>query len=392
VATFKDSSVPHRAPQEPKPETSGAADSPVRRAAKPPRARLRHVRRHFELFIEAVTDYAIFMLDPEGYVATWNRGAERMKGYRADEVVGKHLSVLYPPEDVERGLPAQLLKAAETEGRAESEGWRVRKDGSRFWAKASIAAVRDEGGSLEGFAKVTRDLTERKRVEEALKELSGNLVEAQDRERKRISLSLSDSTSPTLAALVSKLHLAKSRSELIDECVALAESLSREIRTASYLLYPPLLETDGLLLTLRGHLKGLARHKGIPIDMDFPTHMERLPPRLAAALYRVVQEFLESILRARGSSRAKARIAVQEGELTLEVSVDGRGLPREALEEARRGIGELGVTMTGMRERMVRLGGSLEIHSETSSTWITATVPVPTMRSSNGGVSPGQNG
>ena len=331
------------------------------------------------------------MLDPAGYVTTWNEGAERIKGYRAEEVIGRHMSCFYTAEDIERGLPAQLLETAETEGRVESEGWRVRKGGTRFWASVSITAVRNDRGSLEGFGKVTRDLTERKQAQEALRELSGRLVEAQERERRHISLSLNDSTSPTLTALISKLYFAKYRPEkearqLIDDCVALAEFLSREIRTVSYLLYPPSLETDGLLVTLRGHLKGLARQKGIPIDMDFPAHMERLPPPVAAALYRVVQEFLANIFRVPGNSRAKARIAVQDGKLTLEVGAEGRGLPQEALQEARQGTGELGVAMAGMRERLVRLGGSLEIDSRNSGTWVTATLPVPGMWSPDVGV------
>jgi PAS domain S-box-containing protein len=124
----------------------------------------------FRLLVEGVRDYAIFMLDGGGRVLTWNAGAERMKGYRADEIIGKHFSCFYPAEVVEAGKPARLLAAAARDGRVEDEGWRVRRDGSRFWADVIITALRDADGSVIGFAKVTRDVTERRRAEQALHE------------------------------------------------------------------------------------------------------------------------------------------------------------------------------------------------------------------------------
>jgi PAS domain S-box-containing protein len=117
-------------------------------------------------FIENVPDYAIFMLDPEGRVATWNAGAERIKGWAADEIVGQHFSRFYPAEDVARGKPAAELEIASREGSYEDEGWRVRKDGSLFWASVVINAVRSPQGELLGFGKVTRDLTQRRKMEE----------------------------------------------------------------------------------------------------------------------------------------------------------------------------------------------------------------------------------
>ena len=117
------------------------------------------------MLIDNVHDYAIFMLDPEGHVATWNLGAERIKGYRAEEVVGKHFSIFYSKEDVENGKPAYELKIATESGRYEEESWRIRKDGSRFWANVVITAARNTDGDLIGFAKVTRDFTERNRIE-----------------------------------------------------------------------------------------------------------------------------------------------------------------------------------------------------------------------------------
>ena len=116
------------------------------------------------------------MLDPSGRVATWNAGAEQIKGYRAEEVIGKDLSIFYTPEDAARGRPRTLLDAALAEGRVEDEGWRVRKDGSRFWADVVITALRDPDGTLRGFGKVTRDLTARKEAEEKLRQSEENLA------------------------------------------------------------------------------------------------------------------------------------------------------------------------------------------------------------------------
>jgi len=119
----------------------------------------------FRLLVQGTTDYAIFMLDPEGRVATWNAGAERIKGYTAEEIVGRHFTQFYPAEAVERGWPAEELRRATAAGRFEDEGWRVRKDGTRFWANVVITALRGESGELVGFAKVTRDLTERREAQ-----------------------------------------------------------------------------------------------------------------------------------------------------------------------------------------------------------------------------------
>jgi PAS domain S-box-containing protein len=124
----------------------------------------------FRLLVDAVKDYAIFLLDPRGRIVTWNAGAERIKGYRAEEIIGRHFSTFFPPEAVAAGKPERELAVAAAEGRFEDEGWRVRKDGSRFWASDVLTAVRDEKGAVRGFAEVTRDLTERKRAEERLRQ------------------------------------------------------------------------------------------------------------------------------------------------------------------------------------------------------------------------------
>ncbi len=129
---------------------------------------LRRVEERFRQLVDAVTDYAIFMLDESGHVATWNPGAQKTKGYTPDEILGKHFSIFYPPEDRADGKPERLLGIVRREGRVEDEGWRVRKDGTRFWANVVITALRDPAGGVVAFAKVTRDLTERREAEREL--------------------------------------------------------------------------------------------------------------------------------------------------------------------------------------------------------------------------------
>jgi PAS domain S-box-containing protein len=135
--------------------------------------------RRFRILVQGVTDYAIYMLDPEGHVSNWNLGAERIKGYLAGDVVGKHFSHFYTDEDRDAGLPAKALAVAALEGKFEAEGWRVRKDGTRFWAGVVIDAIRDEDGTLIGYAKITRDLSERRSSAERLEQTRQALFQAQ---------------------------------------------------------------------------------------------------------------------------------------------------------------------------------------------------------------------
>ena len=163
-----------------KPEKHPLANRPPKNEEPPPAAptpitpirnsglaeELKHGGRVYELMVDSVRDYAIFMLDPDGHIASWNKGAQRIKGYTASEIIGRHFSTFYPPEDVASGKPAMELKVATRTGKFEEEGIRIRKDGSAFWASVVITAVRDQDGSLVGFAKVTRDLTERRAAQE----------------------------------------------------------------------------------------------------------------------------------------------------------------------------------------------------------------------------------
>ena len=143
---------------------------------------LLEAERRFRILVQGVTDYAIFMLDPEGRVANWNPGAERIKGYSPEEIVGEHFSRFYTPEDYESGVPFRALETARETGRYEAEGWRMRKDGSRFWASVVIDAIRDDQGELVGFAKITRDMTEKRETQLRLEESREQLFRSQKME------------------------------------------------------------------------------------------------------------------------------------------------------------------------------------------------------------------
>jgi PAS domain S-box-containing protein len=162
-------------------EKSHTADIPIslgHDGPKPPQdpvTALRDSEERFRLLVESVADYAIYMLDPAGKVVSWNKGAERLKGYTADQILGQDVSVFFPPEDVADGKPAAELGRAATEGRTEQEAWRVKKDGSRFWADVVVTALRDDDGKLRGFAKVTRDFTARKASEDAARDATRKL-------------------------------------------------------------------------------------------------------------------------------------------------------------------------------------------------------------------------
>ena len=171
----------------------GTAAATRRATARGPSraARLEDIDKLYRLLVESVTDYAIFVLDDTGVIRSWNPGAERLKGYSEQEIVGQHFSIFYPAEDIQTGKPAWELEIASNEGRVEDEGWRLRKDGTRFWANVVITALRDDKGTLLGFANITRDLTERRNAEEQARQLAAESAarrEAQEHSQQLMEL------------------------------------------------------------------------------------------------------------------------------------------------------------------------------------------------------------
>src|SRR3954454_5336551 len=177
--TGRDRSLMNTAPQ---PDLGGSADGL--------RSRL------LTLLIESVSEYAIFAMDDQGYIVTWNRGAQRLKGYTEDEIVGRHFSTFYTEPDIARDHPAHELEIATREGRYEEEGWRVRKDGTLFWANVVMTALRDEDGQIIGFGKAPRDLTDRRRAEQAREKAATELEEANEQLRTFASAAAHDLAEP----------------------------------------------------------------------------------------------------------------------------------------------------------------------------------------------------
>ena len=363
----------------------------------------------FRRFVEAVQDYAIFMLDVKGNISTWNPGAQRMKGYKAGEIIGKHFSVFYPEQDIQSGKPPMELEVAAREGRFEDEGWRLRKDGSRFWANVIITAVRGEDGELLGFGKVTRDFTERMESQRALdranqelrkeiverklaeqklaeserslRSLSLHLLRSQDEERRRIGRDLHDSMGQILTAIKMNLESllpGREDSDRIARCVSLADNCIKEIRTMSYLLYPPMLEELGLRSAVPWYVDGFASRSGIQVNFEVSENFDRLPRDVELALFRVLQEALTNVLRHSGSQIAHVRLLRENGESVLEVRDEGRGLPGGVASGEGQAVHRLsnGVGLRGMDERMRQLRGRLEITSTQSGTVLRASVPV----------------
>lgn len=322
----------------------------------------------YRLLVESVRDYAIFHLDPEGYVASWNIGAERIKGYRADEIIGKHFSTFYPEGDKDKP-PLELKGAIET-GRYEDEGWRVRKDGSRFWASVVITALREPNGTLVGFAKVTRDLTERRmgelRAIEDTKRVAA--IEAANRTRLEFVSALSHELRTPLNAIggYADLLLIGVRGTLTDQQ---REDLERIRRSQQHLLLiindllnysridagrihydvapVPILEVVDNVGPI---IDVMAVNKQITLERDGCS-----PDLVANADRTKVEQILLNLLsNSIKFTPSEGRIRIFCGRLGNQVSVSiedtGIGIPSERLEQVFEPFVQLGRSLTSAQE------------------------------------------
>lgn len=362
---------------------------------------LRYSDEIFRLLVESVKDYAIFLLDPSGRVATWNQGAERIKGYKADEIIGQHFSRFYPRDARESSWPERELEIASKEGRFADEGLRIRKDGTSFWAHVVITALRNESGELQGFSKVTRDLTERRALEERtrqlnkelrgrvqellesqrqvelrtleLQRLSTELMRVQDEERRRMARTLHDDLGQELTALKIELDvLRKSEGGDIAQAVELADSSLRKVRNMSYLLHPPLLDESGLLPALHWYFEGLQSRGQLRISFEYrPLLFSRMPRDVENAVFRVIQESLTNVYRHSESQDARIDMTQEHDVVTVRIRDFGKGLP-----ENRTGMPPLGVGISGMRERVSQLNGELRVLRAEPGTLVQASIPL----------------
>src|SRR5258708_2309194 len=253
-------------------------------------------------------------------------------------------------------------------------------DGGYRWLQDFGAPRIRQGGQVLGYVGTCMDRSERKRVETALHQLSGRLLELQDDERRRIALELHDTTAQNLAVLSMNLHAVqdyilgiKPRKALL-ESLSLAERCSQEIRTLSYLLHPPLLDELGLVSALRSYTAGYTQRTGIQTELKID-EIGRLPRDVEITLFRIIQEALTNVHRHSGSSKAEIRIIRDPREVHLQVTDFGRGVPPESFDLINEGA-SLGVGIAGMRERARQLGGQLRVGSSGSGTTISANLPL----------------
>ncbi len=277
----------------------------------------------------------------------------------------------------------RLIRQNDAVSGFEAQQWR--KDGRLIEVTATARAIRDSTGKLIYLEGAVQDVTERKRAEEALRQVSGRLLRLQDEERRRIARELHDSTAQTLTALMMTLsavqkpaaRLGKKVRHALADSLSLAQQCSREVRTLSYLLHPPLLEELGLVSALRHFLDGYTQRSGIRVDLEVAPDFGRLPQEFELALFRVVQESLTNIHRHSGSATAQVRLRRDLNAVMLEVVDEGRGISPEMLDRNKRILPGLGVGIAGMQERVEQLGGLLETISGSHGTKVRAILPYP---------------
>src|SRR2546427_5395950 len=335
---------------------------------------VRASQERFRMMVENVRDYAIYILDMNGYVTSWNLGAERIEGYRAEEIIGKHYSCFFPPDHVARGDPGMQLQFASIQGRYESEGWRVRKNGSQFWAHVIVTPLLDETGKSRGFSEITHDVTERKRAEEdlhsyadRLKVTSRRLVEVQEAERRLLARELHDRVGQNLTALGINLSIvasglpAGSKPELagrLEECSALVEGTVDAMRNVMAELRPHALDDYGLPAALRSLATGFSRRTGIHVAFDGDAPAADLPKPVDLAMFRIAQEALNNVAKHSNAQRVEIAIRRANGLATLSVRDDGIGFDPKRIERSNR---RAGWGRFIMRERAEAVGAQFSL-------------------------------
>ncbi|HEY0142333.1 MAG TPA: PAS domain S-box protein [Thermoanaerobaculia bacterium] len=327
--------------------------------------KLRWTEQSFRLMVESVSDYAIVMLDPDGGVVSWNTGAQRIKGYHADEILGRHFSTFYPEDDVASGKPQRDLEYAAASGRYEDEGWRIRKDGSLFWANIVYTAIRDQAGNLRGFAKLTRDLTERRKVESILTDAKA-AAETANQAKSDFLSSMSHELRSPLNAILGFAQLMESDSpppspaqgesiiqilnagwyllELINEVLDLATIESGKL---SMSLEP--VSLSELLLECHSMVEPLAQRRGLRMsfpqsDASYCVHADRT---------RIKQVLINLLSNAIKYNTPKGSVAVEctanpgSGRVRITVTDTGAGLPPDKVGQLFQPFNRLGQEVNG---------------------------------------------
>jgi PAS domain S-box-containing protein len=367
------------------------------------------------------SDDGIISKTLDGVITSWNTGAERLFGYTTTEAIGRPITMIIPLDrhDEEKSILARINRGERIH---HFETIRLRKDGTTLDISVSISPVRNSAGQIIGASKIARDITERKRIDrelheneqrfraladaldtqvqfrtqelrrrnaeilqqsDQLQDLSGRLMSAQDEERRRIARELHDSAGQSLAALGMMIggierqakHNPAQLAQSIKDARDLIQELTREIRTTSYLLHPPMLDECGLSSALRWYVDGLGKRSGLSIALNIPDQLERLAPETELAIFRLVQECLTNIHRHAESKSAVIRIAREPNKIYVEVQDHGKGMSQECLAEVRSQGARVGVGIRGMRERVRHCQGELSLDSNALGTKISAIFP-----------------
>jgi PAS domain S-box-containing protein len=366
--------------------------------------------RRFQLLVDAVKDYAIFMLDPHGVVSSWNSGAERFKGYKVKEIIGQHFSRFYTDADQHAGVPQQALATALAEGKYETEGWRVRKDGSRFWASVVIDPICDENRNLIGFAKITRDITERKAAEQALQ---ASRDEAQDARRAAERANLAKSKFLTAAS-----HDLRQPVQSLFSLLGVFREQVSDVRAAKTLTYaeaalnalkdlldglldvskldaglitpqPSTVQLQPLLEQIEAESRSLAEAKKLNWHIDCADCAVETDPAL---LTRIIRNLVENAIRYTQTGTVSITCRHSGDAIKIAIVDTGIGIPSDRIEDIfaefvqignaerdrRQGLG-LGLAI--VRRLAHLLNHPIEVHSVVGSgSEFTITVPLATMQ------------
>jgi PAS domain S-box-containing protein len=320
------------------------------------------------------SDDAIVSKDLNGVIASWNPGAERLFGYTAEEVVGKSVTKLFPPDLLHE--ECEILKRIRRGEKIEHyETVRRRKDGSLVDVSLTVSPMRNAAGKVTGVSKIARDISARKKAEHE------RLLALQDEERRRIANELHDSTAQHLMAIGLNLMRVRADTEgaetpdILDEIDRSLEEASKELRAFTYLLHPPDLQREGLSATLRRYVEGFGTRTGLKITMKLCRSVDRLSLPLQLALLRIVQEALTNVYRHASATCVSINFRRVGKRLGLVIRDDGKGAD-EAFVHRNGNPLRSGVGIPGMIARMQQFGGNLDIHSGPNGTAVHAAVPV----------------
>lgn len=360
---------------------------------------LRKSEERYRLLMENVQEYAIFMLDTEGLVATWNTGAERLFDYTVEEAIGQPGAILFTAADREAGVPEQEMATAQQNGQASDERWQQRQDGSCFWGSGVMVALYHANDDLRGFAKILRDNTERKEAEEHLLALNETLEErvqertqqvrtlinqlsmSEQAERRRISQILHDELQQQLYALQFQLVLLRDDEEFskqerqhsIDEIEEMVGSAIRMTRSLSVDLSPPVLEGDGLAEAVRWLVAQMERQHGLAVQVEAADNVPIPSADLRVLLFQVVRELLFNVVKHAGVLQARVSLRCIDEHIQIEVTDAGKGFdPNEVLHDAEHSHG-----LWRAKQRLQLLDGSIEIVSSPNmGTHVVLTCPL----------------